>query len=247
MAVEFADHQRPDAERVAGADQRLVGQGDERVGALQLAQRLDEALDHARLAAARHEVEDHFRVGGRLVDRPVADERAAQRQAVGKVAVVRHRDAAGVEFREQRLHVAKDRLAGGGVADVADRRVAGQAGDGGRFGEMIADESEPTFGIEAGAVKGDDAGRLLAAVLQGMETERGYRRGVGMAEDPEHPAFFAEAVGLRVKRILVLVARCLLLVAGHGRVCHEHLAEVSRVSAIGEGTLPIIHRVTTFK
>ncbi len=36
-AVELAEHQRADAERVARADQLLVGQRDERVGALDLA------------------------------------------------------------------------------------------------------------------------------------------------------------------------------------------------------------------
>ena len=48
MAVEFAEHQRPDAERIARADQLLVGQGDEGIGAFDLAQGLDEALDDAR-------------------------------------------------------------------------------------------------------------------------------------------------------------------------------------------------------
>ena len=44
-AVEFAQHQRADAERVAGADQLLVGERDEGVGALELPERLDEAVD----------------------------------------------------------------------------------------------------------------------------------------------------------------------------------------------------------
>ena len=35
-AVELADHQRADAERIAGADQLLVGQADEGVGAFEL-------------------------------------------------------------------------------------------------------------------------------------------------------------------------------------------------------------------
>ena len=39
-AVELAEHQRPDAERIAGADQFLVGQADEGVGAFEHAQAL---------------------------------------------------------------------------------------------------------------------------------------------------------------------------------------------------------------
>ena len=45
MTVELADDERTDAERVARADQFLVGEADERISALDLAQGLDEALD----------------------------------------------------------------------------------------------------------------------------------------------------------------------------------------------------------
>ena len=38
-AVEIAEDQRPDAERIARADQLLVGQADEGIGALELPQR----------------------------------------------------------------------------------------------------------------------------------------------------------------------------------------------------------------
>ncbi len=51
-AVELADHQRADAERVARADQLLVGHADEGIGAFELAQAFDEAVDEA-VALAR--------------------------------------------------------------------------------------------------------------------------------------------------------------------------------------------------
>ena len=51
-AVELAEDQRADAERVAGADELLVGQRDQRIGALELAERVDEAVDDARLLAS---------------------------------------------------------------------------------------------------------------------------------------------------------------------------------------------------
>src|SRR3712207_8513694 len=41
----------------------------QRIGALQLAEGVDEALDDARLAAARDEVDDGLGVGGRLTNR----------------------------------------------------------------------------------------------------------------------------------------------------------------------------------
>jgi hypothetical protein len=52
-AVELADHQRTDAERVAGADQLLVGERHERISAFELAQALDEPVDEAVLEHGR--------------------------------------------------------------------------------------------------------------------------------------------------------------------------------------------------
>jgi hypothetical protein len=50
------------------------------------------------------------------------------------------------------------------------------------------------MGMELLAVIGDDAGRLLAAVLQRMEPEGDERGGVGMAIDAEDAAFLAQMV-----------------------------------------------------
>ena len=44
------------------------------------------------------------------------------------------------------------------------------------------------------AVIGDDAGRLLAAMLQGVQSERRQRRRVGMTVHPENTAFLAKMV-----------------------------------------------------
>jgi hypothetical protein len=74
---------------------------------------------------------------------------------------------------------------------VADRRRARQALDRRRAGEVIADQAEAPLGVEARAVEGDDAGRLLAAVLKRVQAERGDRRRGGMAEDAEDAAFLA--------------------------------------------------------
>ena len=129
---------------------------------------------------------------------PLLHELAAQRQAVGEVAVVADRETAGIEFGEQRLHVAQDGGAGGGVADMADGGVAGQALDHLAAGEGVADEAEPAFAVEAAAVEGDDAGGFLAAMLQGVQSERGDGGGFGVAEDAEHAAFLAERVAFEI-------------------------------------------------
>ena len=127
---------------------------------------------------------------------PSATRCAAQRQAVGEVAVVADGEAAAIEFGEQRLHVAQDGFAGGRVAHMADRHGAGQAVDHVAAGEGVADEAEAAFGMKALAVVGDDAGGFLAAMLEGVKAERGDGGGVGVAEDAEDPAFFAQAVAV---------------------------------------------------
>ena len=202
-AVELADDQRADAERVAGADELLVGQADEGIGALELAQALDEAIDEAIAPRPRHEMQDHLGVAGRLHHGAVVDQRLAQGDAVGEVAVVRDRKAAALEFGEQGLHVAQDGLARGRIAHVPDRGGAGQAVDDLAPREGVADESEAALGVEALAVEGDDAGGLLAAVLKRMEAERGDGSRVGMAEDAEDAAFLAQPVRLQIEGRLV--------------------------------------------
>src|SRR4051812_12664518 len=99
--------------------------------------------------------------------------------------------AAGIQFGEQRLDVAQDGTAGGGIAGMADRGVSGQAFDHLAAGKGGADQAETAFGMETRAVEADDAGGLLATMLQGMQPERGDGGGFGMAVDAEHPAFLA--------------------------------------------------------
>ncbi len=201
-AVELADHQGANAERVAGTDQLLVGQADKSVSAFELAQAVDETIDEAAAACARHQMQDHLGVRGRLHHRAFVDQMAAQRQAVGQVAVMADGEAAAFQFGEQRLDIAQDGFAGGRIADMADGGVAGQAVNDVAAGEGVADQAEPAFGMKALAVERDDAGGFLAAMLKRMQAERGNGGSVGMSEDAEHPAFLAEPVGVRVEFIL---------------------------------------------
>ena len=130
------------------------------------------------------------------VDWQMAPEEMSSRRSVS--ALVRlplwaTREAAGVEVGKQRLHVAQDGVAGGRVAVVAERDVALEAADHVGLVEVVADEAEPPLGVEVGAVVGDDAGGLLAAMLQGVQAERGQGRRVLVAEHAEHAALLSEA------------------------------------------------------
>ena len=74
--------------------------------------------------------------------------------------------------------------------------------------------------MEALAVEGDDAGGLLAAVLERVQAERGDGGGVGMAEDAEHAAFFAQAVEVGIGRVEVGWL-------GHHVVPHRFVASIN--------------------
>ena len=109
------------------------------------------------------------------------------------------REAAGLEFGEQRLDIAQYRLAGRRVAHMADRRPSRQAVDGRGVGEVIADQPLAALRVEPHAVESDDAGGLLAAMLQRVQAKRGDRGGVGMIEDAEDAAFLAQPVAVGVE------------------------------------------------
>ena len=104
------------------------------------------------------------------------------------------RDAAGVQVGEHRLHVAQARAAGGGIAGVADRGGARQALHEVASGEGVVDLAQVALGEEALAVGRGDAAGLLAAVLQGVQAERGDGAGFAHAQDAEHAALEARAV-----------------------------------------------------
>src|SRR5262249_722244 len=58
--VEFAENERPDSERIAGADQLLVAERNESICALDRAQRLDKPVDQVMTPAARNKMQNCF-------------------------------------------------------------------------------------------------------------------------------------------------------------------------------------------
>jgi hypothetical protein len=181
-------------ERVAAADHLLGRQRHQREGALELAHRGDEARIDVALLAGGDQVQDRLRVGRRGEDGAFLLQHALHGHGVGDVAVMGDGEAPLGELGEEGLHVAQARAAGGGVARVADGAAARQPIDDGLLGEGVADQADMALDVELGAVIGDDARRLLAAVLERMQAERDDGRRVLPAEDPEHPAFVVEMV-----------------------------------------------------
>ena len=109
------------------------------------------------------------------------------------------REAAGLEFGEQRLDIAQYGVAGGRIAHMADRRPPRQAVDGRAAREVIADQPLPALRVEPDAVESDDSGGFLAAMLQRVQPERNDRRGVGVIEDAKDAALLAQPVLARLE------------------------------------------------
>ncbi len=141
-------------------------------------------------------MQDHLGVGGRLADAALRNEFTAERQAVGEIAVVRHGEAAGGEFGEERLHIAQDGFARRRIAHVPQSGGALETADHLLGREVVAHQPQAPLGLEALAVEGNDARRLLPTVLQGVEAQCGERSGVRVAVDAEYAALLAQPVGI---------------------------------------------------
>src|SRR5580704_6973274 len=138
-------------------------------------------------------MQNHFGVARGLEDGPLTLEIAPQLSRVCDIAVVCYRDLSFVAVHQERLRVEQHRVAGGGVAGVADSEIARETGD--AFGSE--DIRDVTHGFEAAdlaAVAGGDARALLAAVLQRIQAEIRQVRRFGMAVNSKHATLLVEFV-----------------------------------------------------
>ena len=89
-----------------------------------LAERVDEPLLDACRAPFGNQVYDELAVRGRLEDRPMLLQPAAQFLEVHQIAVMGERKPSGLVLGDQRLAVLERGGTGGRVAVVADRAIA---------------------------------------------------------------------------------------------------------------------------
>jgi hypothetical protein len=104
------------------------------------------------------------------------------------------REAAFGQVGKERLNIAQRSLARGRIADMANRDVARQFADDFVAIKVACDMTHGAVGVIVGAVKADDAGCFLAAVLQRVEAERDEAGGSVSAPDSENSALLAELV-----------------------------------------------------
>ena len=78
-------------------------------------------------------------------------------------------ETAAGKLGEERLNVALERTAMRRVADMANGAAAGEPVDDGALGKAVADDADPPFLVKLVAVEGNDATRLLPAMLERVE------------------------------------------------------------------------------
>jgi hypothetical protein len=202
-AVEIAQHQRPDAERIAAADHLLGRHRHQREGTLDLPHSIDETRVQIALLAGGDKMQKRLGVGGGGEDRALLLQRALHGHGIGQIAVMGDGEAAIGELGEEGLDVAHAGTTRRGIACMADSAVALQTVDDALLGEGVADQADMAFDMELAAVIGNDAGRFLAAMLERMQAQCDDGRGILPAENAEHPAFVVEmVVGLGGKHVV---------------------------------------------
>lgn len=189
--ADLAKHQRTYAQRIADADDHVVGQCDQRIGALDLTERFYHTVDDRAAAGGRHQMDDDLGVGGRLEQAASAHQLPAEHEGIGQVAVMGQRKAAELEIGEQRLYVPEYRIAAGGIPDMPDCGVALQLRDHRLRAEIVAYLSHGMLDVIVLAIEGDDTRRLLSTVLKGMKPERRDSGSFTMVVNAEHATLFA--------------------------------------------------------
>ena len=166
----------PDAVRVAAGVQRVLVDEDEAEGAAQPRQHVEGGGLEGAVGVVGEQGRDERGVGGVAAGQltavgvvaAAAVDQVAQLGAVGEVAVVRQGDRAAGVAAQRGLGVLPGRAAGRGVAAVADREVAAQRRERALV-EHLGHQPHVLVDEQSLAVGGGDAGRLLPAVLQGVE------------------------------------------------------------------------------
>ena len=172
-----ADDERTDAERIAERDEPAAGdQRDDGVRAaaapVHAGHRREDGVGvelrvmRRALELEGQHVQQHLGIGiGVDVAEIELEELALQRLAVGEVAVVRERDAERrIDVERLRLEL-RGRAARGRIAAVADADRAQQVAHVARA-EDVAHVAARLVHVKRRAVVGDDAGGVLAAMLQ---------------------------------------------------------------------------------
>ena len=231
VVAQASEHERPEAVRVAHRQELVVGEDQQRVGALDAVQGFDEAPGQIAVLGAGHEVDDDLGVHGRLEDRPFVLEVLADVDGVDEVAVVGHGDRPEAGLDDERLGVLDLARPRGRVPVVADGVVAGELAQHVAV-EDVRDQPHRPVREQVATVRGDDAGALLAAVLQRVQTEVGQIRGLRVPVDAADTAFLAKLQrhrNLPVREMPPPGRQCAAIIRQHGENANDPRPRAARI------------------
>jgi hypothetical protein len=173
----LAEHQGPNAVWIAKRQQSMArDQRDDGVRALQPAVHGLHGVEHIRrlqnlvaphtLDLVRQHVDQHLGVAGGIDVAAIDVEQfLLERRGIGQVAVVHQHDAVRRVDVERLRFLFVERVARGRVANLAEPHRSGQAAHVARAKD-VAHHAARLVHEALGALHRDDAGRVLAAVLQ---------------------------------------------------------------------------------
>jgi hypothetical protein len=171
-----------------------AGHADQRIGAFDHAQRIDEPVQQRRIAAVatRWMMTSVSEVDWKIEPRRI--QLAPQLHRVGDVAVVRDREAAEARSAKSGCTLRSARFAGGRIAHMAAGDVAGQGANRLVIVEIARDMAHRALGVEITSVPAGDSRCFLPAMLERMEPERDHRGGRFRAGNAEDAALLAQLV-----------------------------------------------------
>ena len=150
---------------------------------------MHERIGLAGMARSRQQVKDHLGIGRRVKDVAELLEAGSQQSRVDQVAVMANSDLPAAELLEQGLGVAGSAGAGRRITVVSDGGHAVELFENARA-EHIADQPHAGVVVEGLAVRNDDAGGFLAAMLLRVQAVVGQLRTGPRAPHAEKSALF---------------------------------------------------------
>jgi len=191
--IGFADpshHQGPDAQRIAAGNHAFGGHADQRIGAFDLFQRVDELVEQCAIFGCRKQMDDDFGIAGRLENGTLPYQIVAQGQGVGNIAIMGDGKAAGRKIGFERLYIAQRTRARGRIADMAAGGIPAQAVDHFLAVEIAGYRTQGAMAVEFAAVAAGNARRFLSAMLQRVQAQRHHGGSVLNAGDTKNAALF---------------------------------------------------------
>jgi hypothetical protein len=167
--------------------QTALGQQQQGEGAPDLFQGDHQRLDHILPRVASHEMQNDLGVAGGLKDGALPLETAADLHRVDQIAVVNDGQRPHGGLDDNRLGIEQRARAGGRIAGVTYGPLAVEPSESATT-EDIGHMAHSPVNVDPLPIPGDDTGALLAAVLEGVETQIGEVGRVFVAIDAKDAA-----------------------------------------------------------